>query len=306
MGLHITLFGVIGVDASTLAREHGLAPDVLAPLIDAADAADCDIFFLAGATEEIFTQCSQNLFVKRPPSDGDAPPAPVGWTPSEPLNKLMATQFELLQVTVSSSGLPGASPRNGDTGSAAYVVEQENHDLLLIPYHPGNFIHGHAAKLWTNPYGALMVRDEHHHLRQVIIRGPCHVLPPKAAQSEFPDVVQQEIARAGVASKTSGPAYWFVQTVSELIVESDPIGQMILHESRPTCTISAAGRGKFSKKPAYFDAASTAPYDQALQHRREAAGRPTDPSGAEHRRWASASAGAMAARVAHLQRIARA
>ena len=307
MGLHITLFGVVGRNASTLAKEHGLSSEILAPMVQAAAADDCDILFLVGGTEEVFTQCSQNLFVKRRPRDDDAHdnahPAVTGWCPSDPLVELIDPQFELLQVTVSAAGLPGASPRNGDIGSVAYVVELKDHDLLLIPYHPGNFIHGHAAKLWTNPYGAVVVRDEHHHLRQVILRGPCRVLSPQNAYLEFPDVIRKEVRRTSSPSRNRQPAYWFAQTVSELIVETELLAPMVLDESRASCLISAAGKGRFGKKPTYFDAQSTAAYDQTLQNHREAAGRPTDQSGAEHRRWASESAHAMAARIEHLQSI---
>jgi len=300
MGLHITLFGVVGRDAPTLAKEHGLPAEVLAPMVDAAAAEDSDIFFLVGSTEEVFTQCSQNLFVKRQPRIGDTPARTAGWRPSDPLIELIEAQFELFQVTVSSAGLPGASPRNGATGSVAYVVQSEKNDLLMIPYHPGNFIHGHAAKLWSNPHGAIVVRDEHHHNRQVILRGPCRVISPEDARVEYPDVIAMEVARSMSASGKRPPAYWFSQMVSEIIVETDLLPPMVLDESRPSCSLSAAGQGKFGKKPAYFDAQNTTAYDQALQHRREAAGRATDASGAEHRRWASESANAMAARVAHL------
>jgi hypothetical protein len=45
MGLHITLFGVVGRDATTLAKEHGLPAEVLAPMVEAAAAEDSEIFF---------------------------------------------------------------------------------------------------------------------------------------------------------------------------------------------------------------------------------------------------------------------
>jgi hypothetical protein len=304
MGLHITLFGVVGRNASTLAAEHGLAKEHLAPMVDAAAAEDFDILFLVGVTEEVFTQCSQNLFVKRQPHAGETPAMTSSWSPSDPLTELIGSQFELFQVTVSGTGLPGASPRNGDTGSVAYVVGSSDSDMLLIPYHPGNFIHGHAAKLWSNPYGAIVVRDEHHHLRQVILRGPCHVISPRDASLAYPDIVRMEIARSMSVSKKRQPAYWFAQTVSEIIVETDQMSSMVLDESRPSCFLNAAGKGKFSKKPAYFDAQNITAYDQALQHQRELAGRLIDTTGAEHRRWTSASATALAARRKHIQSIA--
>jgi hypothetical protein len=305
MGLHITLFGVVGCDAATLAAQHGLDPDFLGSMVDAADSRDHDLLFLAGGTEEIFTQCSQNLFVKRTPRDDEPAPASNSWSPSDPLTELLDAQFELLQATVSASGLPGASPRNGDAGSVAYVVDQGEQDAVLIPYHPGNFIHGHAAKLWTNPHGAIVVHDDHDHLRRVTLRGPCRVLSPEEARACFPDVVATEIARTSTTPGKREPAYWFEQTVADIVVEAEPLERMALDETRPTCTISAAGQGKYGKKPAYFDAASTPPYDQGLQHRREAAGRPTDPSGHDHRRWLELCADRMAERVEHVNSIGR-
>jgi len=304
MGLHITLFGVVGRDAATLANEHGLPAEVLAPMVEDAAAEGSEIFFLVGGTDEVFTQCSQNLFVKRQPRIGDTPARVAGWKPSDPLAELMGAQFELFQVTVSSRGVPGASPRNGATGSVAYVVELADHDLLMIPYHPGNFIHGHAAKLWSNPHGAIIVRDDHHHLRQVVLRGPCRVVSHDDVSLEHPNIIKLEVARSTSISSRRPPAYWFVQTVSEIIMETDVLTNMVLDESRPSCSLNAAGDGKFSKKPAYFAAQNTTPYDQALQHRREEAGRPTDASGREHRRWASESANAMETRLTRLQRIA--
>ncbi|MCX6460348.1 MAG: hypothetical protein NTZ03_08550 [Actinobacteria bacterium] len=306
MGLHITLFGVVGRDAATLAIEHGLGGDALAAMVEAAHRESCDLVFLVGGTEEIFTQCSQNLFVKRPPREGDVLPVSPGWTPMDPLINLIDSQCELLQVTVSASGLPGGSPRNGDIGSGAYVVARDDHDVLLIPYHPGNFIHGHAAKLWTNPHGVMVVHDDHDFLRNVTLRGPARVLSPHDARRDFPEVVAVEIRRTSEAPGNREPAYWFEQQVSEIIVETDSLAPMVLDEGRATCTISAAGQGKYSKKPAYFDAGCLDSYDQDLQHQREAAGRPVDPSGDAHRLWVAESAEKLAARTEHLNSVARA
>jgi len=303
MGLHITLFGVVGRDAAMLAIEHGLGSDALTPMVEAAHRESCDLVFLVGGTEEIFTQCSQNLFIKRPPREGDVLPVSPGWTPMDPLINLIDSQFELLQVTVSASGLPGCSPRNGDIGSDAYVVARDDHDVLLIPYHPGNFIHGHAAKLWTNPHGVMVVHDDHDFLRNVTLRGPARVLSPEDARRDFPEVVAVEIQRTSDALGNRELAYWFEQQVSEIIIETEPLAPMVLDEGRSTCTINAAGQGKYSKKPAYFDAGCLDSYDQDLQHQREAAGRPIDPSGDAHRQWASESADKLSARLEHLRAI---
>jgi hypothetical protein len=303
MGLHVTLFGVVGRDAATLAAEYGLDSDALADMVNAGHRDMRDVVFLVGGTEETFTQCSQNLFIKRPPREDDALPVTSDWTPMDPLIGLIDSQFELLQVTVSASGLPGGSPRNGDLGSVAYVVARDNHDVILIPYHPGNFIHGHAAKLWTNPHGAIVVHDDHNVMRNVTLRGPARVLSPDEARRDFPEVVDVEVTRTSDAPGNREPLYWFEQQVLEIIVETEALAPMVLDEGRATCTISAAGQGKYSKKPAYFDAGCLGSYDQALQHLREAAGRPTDPSGDAHRQWVSHSAEKMAARQEHLASI---
>jgi hypothetical protein len=262
------------------------------------------LVFLVGTTEEVFTQCSQNLFIKRAPREGEAPPTSMGWNPADPLSNLINAQFELLQITVSASGLPGASPRNGDIGSDAYVVQQGNRDLLLIPYQPGNFIHGHAAKLWTNPYGAIVVHDDHDSLRTVILRGPSRVLSPDEARTAYPEVVTSEVERTSSAPGNRQPAYWFEQEIAEIIMESESLDPMVLDESRATCTISAAGQARYGKKPAYFDAGTLSEYDPNLQHQREAAGRSIDPTGSEHRRWESEVAEKLQTRQEHLASIA--
>ncbi len=304
MGLHITLYGVVGRDAAGLAAEHGLGPEVLGDAVDAAARDGDTLLFLAGGTEEVFTQCSQNLFVKRP-AGADAPaPAAAAWSPADPLADLVGAQFEMLQVTVSSTGLPGGSPRNGDVGSVAYLVERDGRDVLLVPYHPGNFIHGHAAKLWSNPDGAMVIRDDHRHLRTVILHGPSRVLDPGTAARRHGAIVDAEVARTASAPGDRRPAYWFEQEVARIVVETDPVPPMVLDPGRATCTISAAGQGRHGKKPTYFDAASLDAYDMTLQHHREAEGRPTDPTGAAHRAWVTASAAQLETRHAHLRAVA--
>lgn len=303
MGLHITLYGVAGCDATTLKTEYGLPPEALTAMVAAADLEGEDLVFLVGGTEEIFTQCSQNLFAKRAVEGDPAPPA-SRWDPTMPLADLIGAQFELFQVTVAANGLPGCSPRNGDLGSVAVVVSRDDRDVLLIPYHPGNFIHGHAAKLWTNPHGAILVNDDHCYQRRVVLCGPARILSPSAAHRLYPDIVAAEIARTADAPGSRQPAYWFEQQVGEIVIESDTVTRMTLDENRATCTISAAGKGKHGKKPAYFDADSLASYDRELQHHREAAGRPIDPSGDEHRLWLAAAAERFEERREHLRRVA--
>jgi hypothetical protein len=123
------------------------------------------LYFLVGGTAEVFTQCSQNLFTKRPLTL-DAVPDPETHSDSRPaLGDLLAQQFETLQVTVAADGVPGASPRNGQIGRAAYLGHRRGRAYVLIPYHPGNAIHGHAAKLWTNRRASLVVSDDHAHGR---------------------------------------------------------------------------------------------------------------------------------------------
>jgi hypothetical protein len=303
MGLHITLFAVEALNASSLSTEYGVDSSLTASWIDAAEQADCELIFLVGGTEEVFTQCSQNLFVKRAARNGITPHDYVDWTPDQPINQLLDAQFELLQVTVSSSGLPGASPRNGDAGSVGYVVDKDGIDVVLIPYHPGNFIHGHAAKLWSNPYGAIVVHDDHRYRRTVVMRGPARTLSPSAARESYSQIVDQEIQRTRDAPGNRQPAYWFEHTISTIEVETERLPLMTLDDTRPTCSISAAGQGRHGKKPAYFDSGSLPTYDQELQHHREAVGRPRDPSGEQHRLWLEESAGQLAVRNAHLHSI---
>jgi hypothetical protein len=124
MGLHITLFGVQALTPRFVEQDYGLDPAALYRRRRAAEARDRLLVFCVGGTEEIFTQCSQNLFVKRRiihTLEGDEAASIRRWNPALPLERLIGAQFELLQVTVTASGLPGASPRNGDRGKAAFV-----------------------------------------------------------------------------------------------------------------------------------------------------------------------------------------
>lgn len=223
MGLHITLFGVELVDDQKLQQEYGLQKDVIGVYQDVARRNGVTVLFAVGETEEVFTQCSQNLFSKRPAIVDYQNSMAQKWTPSQPLENLIKEQFELIQITVSSSGLPGASPRNGDKGKAAFLGRRNNKVSLLIPYHPGNFIHGHAAKLWSNPFGSLMISDDHTFLTRVIISGPCRIQKHNYIKVNFPEAAAAVADQKGRTGKPSPePEYWFMQDVDKLIIERDP------------------------------------------------------------------------------------
>ena len=189
MALHITLFDARFLTASLLEREHGLPPDALAEPRAAAEARGALLVFCVGATEEVFTQCSQNLFIKRPLPEAEASrrmARPPSWSAALPIERLIETQYELLQMTVSASGLPGVSPRNGDRGMAGFVERRGSRTYVLIPYFPGNAVHGHAAKLWSNPQGSLLVHDDTGSGAAVTISGVCSTLSHAQALRAFP------------------------------------------------------------------------------------------------------------------------
>lgn len=306
MGLHITLYGVELVDAEKLRHDHGLRHEALAVYQDAARRNGRALLFAVGGSEEVFTQCSQNLFSKRPaPAEQRVAAMAQKWAPSQPLEDLIRAQFELFQTTVSSAGLPGASPRNGDKGKAAYVCRRKNKLFLLIPYHPGNFIHGHAAKLWSNPFGTLVVSDDHHSLSRVMIAGSCRTMTHGRVKMDFPEAAAEVASQIGRTGKPiPDPEYWFVQHVSQLMLQREPLKMNMLEPGRETCTISAGGQSRHGKKPAYFAADNLPAYDMGLQHEREAAGRPLDPSGASSHEWQAQVGDALTARLEHLRRVA--
>ena len=153
MGLHITLFGTQIVTPEVLEADYGLEGGFLNQWREAARARNSVLRFYVGGTEELFAHCSLNLFVKRQVSRSGQAPWPHSWSPSEPLDVLLARQCELFNLTVSASGLPGVSPRNGDIGKAGFPISQGRGTSILMPYFTGNFAHGHAAKLWSNPRG---------------------------------------------------------------------------------------------------------------------------------------------------------
>ena len=301
MGLHITLFGVDTVRPDQLVGEYGLAEQDIEAHRLYAEAGRSILCYLVGGTEEVFTQCSQNLFVKELVAD---PVPTVGHDDADgppPLADFLAAQFETLQVTVDASGLPGASPRNGQIGGAAFVAMRRRKQHVLIPYHPGNAIHGHAAKLWTNRRASLVVSDDHAHGRRVTISGPSWIASHEWVSKRFAAVARLVTHPDGGEDPTVGtPVYWFVTRADAVTWEHGALPAYRLAEGRAACTINAGGEGRHTKQPKYFDAGSVDPYDVEDQHHREAAGRPTDPSGVERAAWLSTIAPAIASREEHL------
>lgn len=300
MALHITLFGTELVAPEQLRTEHGLESSAMDRYHDLAQRTERYLTFAIGVTEEVFTQCSQNLFVKLPVSllsgqvFSERP-----WNPSLPLEQLMRSQFEILQVTVSASGLPGVSPRNGDSGKAAFVGRLGKKPVILIPYHPGNAVHGHAAKLWSNAYGTLVVSDDHTHLGRIMLSGSAKTKSHAWIMQNFPTIAAEVANQKGRKGfPIERPEYWFLHEIAELVQQVEPLAANILEPSRAACTISAGGQALHGKKPGYFKADSLPPYDQHLQHKREQAGRIADPEGLHHRKWLETVSGALNERLA--------
>lgn len=301
MGLHITLFGVQALTLEQLQADYGLGDKVLEGCRVAAIQTDSLLTFLVGGTEETFTQCSQNLFVKR------LLPAKTGvrhryrWRPDRPIERLLEAQFESLQATVAAGGLPGVSPRNGDLGKAVFAAYHAGCSYLLVPYHPGNAVHGHAAKLWSNRYGSLVIYDDHRYLTSVTFSGHCRTVSHRWLQKHFPDIAATVTSQTGRNGKPIGePEYWFLQRVDEIVQQREPLMPHQLSPLRATCGIAAGGQSLYNKKPGYFGVESLPAYDRAMQHHREAAGRPVDRAGDVYADWQIAIAEALAERRAHL------
>ena len=307
MGLHITLFAAEMVEPERLKKDYDLAPSALIPWQKAALARDRMLLFCVGATEEVFTQCSQNLFVKRPaPANAGRARAawPNAWNPGMPLDGLLAMQFETLQVTVSAGGVPGASPRNGDLGKAAFFEQRGRKSYLLIPYYPGNAVHGHAAKLWSNAHSTVVICDDHSALCLVTVSGPSWVFPHEKVKREFAKLAGKVASdQPHDQAAAPDPTYWFLQEISEIVQQREPLAANCLDPTRPTCSISAGGEGRHDKKVAYFATNTLPAYDQSLQHEREKAGRLADPSGGRHRDWNASIQSALESRRSHLRRV---
>ena len=300
MGLHLTLFGVEGVGPDRLVEEYGLDPADLADHRDAAAAKGVALYYLVGRTAEVFTQCSQNLFTKRPHDDpsGSADGADA---PRPPLDRLFAEQFETLQATVAADGVPGASPRNGQIGHAAYVERRRGRVYILIPYYPGNAIHGHAAKLWTNRHASLVVSDDHSSLRRVTVSGASDFLSHRTVRRRFPVIALAVTHPEGDDGQTvNAPVYWFATRADEVVWETGTLARNELTAERPACSVNAGGDGRHTKKPKYFDAGAVAAYDMHLQHEREASPRGIDPAGSRRASWLEAVAPALVVREQRL------
>ncbi|MBG0791988.1 hypothetical protein IYY11_00500 [Methylocystis sp. H62] len=307
MGLHITLFGVELINPDQLAHDYALDQDFIARWRDVAESTGRLLRFFVGGTEEVFTQCSQNLFVKRRaprPSNALRAGWPDAWNPGQPLEALIAKQFELFQVTASASGLPGVSPRNGRISKAAFVCHSHGGARLLIPYFTGNAVHGHAAKLWSNPSGAIVIWDDHTSLSATTISGRSHIASHEWVEKNHPEAAEKLTERKKRSGASAiAPVYWFVQEVAQIFQQDEPLARKALDPMRPTCSIHAAGHASHGKKPAYFAADTLPPYDQKWQHERELKGRPIDASGFERRHWERAVEPRLAARRRHLSTI---
>jgi hypothetical protein len=305
MALHITLFGVEGLEPSRLELDYGLGEGALDPWRRAAAEKGAVIYFLVGGVEEVFTQCSQNLFIKRPRRDlaPGRSPSPR-WTPLQPLDRLLGHQFEILQATVSRSGLPGVSPRNCEYGMAGFSVRGGEKTFVLVPYFVGNAVHGHAAKLWSNPWSSLLVWDDHLSLSAAMISGPTRVIEHADVEARFPHVAEAlAMRRRRNGANADDPEYWFEQEVAEVRLQEEPVAANWLDPARAPCSLSAGGLAHHGKKPAYFDADSLPYYDMHLQHERETQGRPVDPGGVARRYWEWECVEALEARQGHLAQL---
>lgn len=176
--------------------------------------------------------------------------------------------------------------------------------IVLIPYFAGNGVHGHAAKLWSNRSGALLVWDDHTAQTAVKISGRARIRHHPEIARAFPDIAAQIGARKRRnGAPAEDPEYWFEQDVEEIVQLDEALPRNALHPVREACSIHAGGLALHGKKPAYFAGDSLPTYDMRWQHEREAAGRPTDPSGVSRRYWEWEATPFIAERRAHLAQI---
>ena len=176
---------------------------------------------------------------------------------------------------------------------------------VLIPYHPGNAIHGHAAKLWTNPYSSVVCSDDHSARRRVTLSGRSWIADQAVVARRFPATSAAVLQPEGPdAPSVPEPVYWFVMRLDDVVWERGTLAANRLDPGRAACTINAGGQGRHTKKPGYFAADTVDRYDLHLQHERERAGRPVDPDGAERRAWTEAVTADLQARRDHLATVA--
>jgi hypothetical protein len=152
-----------------------------------------------------------------------------------------------------------------------FIGQRAHKSYVLIPYHPGNAVHGHAAKLWSNTHGTIVIFDDHSALSSVTISGPSWVISHKRVRREFPLIAGKA---ASVRRHNKTPVLILNGSLWLPILS-------ILEGQHAAST--PAGEARHDKKPAYLAANTLPTYDNLLQHEREKAGRPLDPSGGEHR-----------------------
>ena len=130
--------GPNSLEPEQLRSSHGLAPaemDKYLKLTELADVSNFRSWRHGGSIYPVLAESFRQIPVSSPNPELIRKKR----NPSLPLVQLIRSQFEILQVTVSASGLPGVSPRNGDCGKRAFVASLDI-TIVLIPYHPGNAV----------------------------------------------------------------------------------------------------------------------------------------------------------------------
>jgi hypothetical protein len=158
--------------------------------------------------------------------------------------------------------------------------------------------------LWSNAHSTVVICDDHSTLSLVTVSGPSWVIPHEKVKREFPKLAGK-VARDQRHDQAAAPdpTYWFLQEISDIVQQREPLSANSLDPARPTCSISAGGEGRHDKKVAYFATNTLPGYDQSLQHEREKAGRLADPSGGRHRNWHESIQNALDSRQRHLRRV---
>ena len=220
------------------------------------------LIFCVGATEEVFTQCSQNLFIKRALPEAEArrraarPPSPTAARRADRRAIRVVSDHRFRHWPSRRIATQRRSWQDRFRRAA------RGPDIRADPVSSGQFRAWSRRKALVQSYGSLLVHDDTETGAAVTISGACSILTHLDALRAFPGSAEKVATiKNRKGSPMPDPEYWFAQVVEEILMQRGTLPPYALDPARPTCAIHSGGHALFDKKPAYFAAGSLPTYD---------------------------------------------